>query len=145
MEVIEHTLGGNPDFGKRSTVDILRNGDLCTKVLLKVKLNSVSLAVPVAENPKDQRVLSVAWTRRLGHALLKSVEIEIGGSRIDKQYGVWLDIWYELTHVQEQERGYRAMIGDVDELTKLHSVPASASETQVLPEYTLYIPLQFWF
>lgn len=79
-----------------------------------------------------------------GHALLKSVEVEIGGSRIDKQYGVWLDIWYELTHTTMQERGYNAMIGDVEELTKLTAVP-STTETEILPEYSLYIPLQFWF
>jgi len=139
MEVVEHPLGGNPDFGRKSTVDILRNGDLATKVLLKIRLNAVKLA----KADSSQR-LEVAWVRRLGHALLKSVECEIGGSRIDKQYGVWLDIWYELTHVEEQERGYRAMIGDVDELTKETTVP-STTESEVLPEYTLYIPLQFWF
>jgi hypothetical protein len=37
------------------------------------------------------------------------------------------------------------MIGDVEELTKLHAVPTGSVETEVLPEYTLYIPLQFWF
>jgi hypothetical protein len=36
------------------------------------------------------------------------------------------------------------MIGDVPELTKEVAVP-STTETEVIPEYTLYIPLQFWF
>ena len=139
MEVIEHTLDGTPDFGRKSTVDILRNGDLCTKILLKIRLNAVRLAL----NNNSSR-LSVAWVRRLGHALLKSVEVEIGGSQIDKQYGVWLDIWYELTHTTMQERGYKNMIGDVEELTKLTAVP-SETESEILPEYTLYVPLQFWF
>jgi len=35
------------------------------------------------------------------------------------------------------------MIGDVDELTRLAPVTSVASN--VLPQYTLYIPLQFWF
>lgn len=135
IETIEHTLSGNPDFGRKSNVTILRNGDLATKICLRVTLNAVSLA-------SDSR-LQVAWVRRLGHCMIESVEVEIGGSRIDKQYGTWLDIWYELTHTQEQERGYRAMIGDVDELTTLTSV--SSTESDVLPEYTLYVPLQFWF
>jgi hypothetical protein len=139
MEDIEHTLGGNPDFGRKSTVTILRNGDLCTKMLLKVRLNAVSLALP-----SSSARLEVAWIRRLGHALIKTVEVEIGGSRIDRQYGVWLDIWYELTHTDEQVRGYNALIGDVPTLTAEAAV-TSTTETQIIPEYTLYVPLQFWF
>jgi len=55
-----------------------------------------------------------------------------------------MDIWYELTHTFEQERGYRHLIGDVDELIKETAV-TSTTETEILPEYTMYIPLQFWF
>lgn len=140
METVEHTLNGNPDFGRGSNVTILRNGDLATRIYLKIRLNSVRL--DLQDNNQDER-LSVAWIRRLGHGLLKHVDVEIGGSRIDRQYGTWLDIWYELTHDFNQQRGYRAMIGDVPELTKLHCVPKNGAE--IIPEYTLYIPLQFWF
>ncbi|AYV77332.1 MAG: NCLDV major capsid protein [Barrevirus sp.] len=78
-----------------------------------------------------------AWTRRIGHALLKSSVIEIGGTRIDKQCGTWLDVWYELARQGDHERGYNIMIGDVPKLTEYDS--------QVKKEYVLYIPLQFWF
>ncbi len=147
MEAVEHTLNGNPDFGRSATVTILRNGDLAGRTCLKVELNSVDLerALKVdceGEAPK------VAYVRRLGHALLKEVEVEIGGSRIDRQYGVWMDIWYELTHTTSKERGYRAMIGDVDALTQLRTVYNTTNEalgSTEIPEYTLYIPLQFWF
>ncbi|ARF09335.1 major capsid protein [Catovirus CTV1] len=140
METVEHTLNGNPDFGRSSNVTVLRNGDLATRIYLKIKLNSVRL--DLQDNQSDER-LSVAWVRRLGHCLLKQVDIEIGGSRIDRQFGTWLDIWYELTHDFNQQRGYRAMIGDVNELTRLHPVTRGAAE--IIPEYELYIPLQFWF
>lgn len=139
METVEHTLNGTPDFGRTANVTILRNGDLATRIYLKIRLNSVRLDLP---NTSNDEKLSVAWVRRLGHALLKQVDIEIGGSRIDRQYGTWLDIWYELTHDFNHERGYRAMIGDVNELTRLHPVTSSV---EVIPEYTLYVPLQFWF
>ena len=128
METIEHSLGGNPDFGRSSTVTILRNGDLAGRICLKVTVSAVS-----------SESFRAAWVRRLGHALIKEVEVEIGGSRIDRQYGVWMDIWYELTHTEEKERGYKAMVGDVEKLTKI-----GAAGTE-LPEYTLYVPLQFWF
>jgi len=134
MEVIEHTLSGNPDFGRRASVTITRNGDLVTNMYLRVEVDEV-----VSRDGLGR----FGWTRRLGHALVHSVEVEIGGARIDKQYGSWLDIWYELVHSTEKERGYDIMIGDVPELTSL-SVPA-VTTLVAKPRYTLYVPLQFWF
>jgi len=128
METIEHSLNGNPDFGRRASVTITRNGDLITKIYLYVRLDHVT----PSEGSK------FAWVRRVGHALIKSVEVEIGGSRIDKQYGVWLNIWYELArHAGDGERGFLKMIGDVPELTTY-----DGNDKQ---EYILYIPLKFWF
>lgn len=118
--------------GGRPNLQILRNGDLATRALLRIELPDLQ-----PSNCDCGFDGQVAWVRRLGHALIRSVEIQIGGSQIDKHYGVWLDVWYELTHVSHQERGYRAMIGDVDQLTKLQPcVPGG---------YNLFIPLQFWF
>jgi len=138
IETIEHTLSGNPDFGRKSTATIIRNGDLATKICLMVTLNTVTW------NPRNpgSKAPKFAWVRRLGHALIKSIEVSIGGSRIDKQYGVWMDLWYELTHDINQERGYRAMIGDVEELTRLDEPD---SQGNIKDQYTMYIPLQFWF
>lgn len=128
MEAIEHSLNGNPEFGRRSSVCITRNGDLITKIYLMVKVDRVC----PSEGAK------FAWVRKLGYALIKSVEVEIGGSRIDKQYGTWLQIWYELAHhAGDNERGFRKMIGDTWELT--------AYNGQVKPCYVMYIPLMFWF
>ena len=133
IETIEHTLSGNPDFGRKATATIIRNGDLASRIMLYVTVDNVAWTAAGVK---------FAWVRRLGHALLKSVEVEIGGSKIDKQYGVWLDLWYELTHDTNQERGYRAMIGYVDDFTRLDG-PDAANE--IKGEYTMYIPLQFWF
>ena len=113
----------------RVSVQVLRNGDLATKSYFRTTLPEL-----VSTNNFSGKL---AWVRRLGHAMIKSAEVQIGGSPIDKHYGVWLDIWYELTHTTDQERGYEAMIGDVDELTTLASSIADG--------YVLYVPLQFWF
>lgn len=130
IECIEHTLNGNPDFGRRASVTISRNGDLITKMYLLVKLNQVS--------PSASLGAKFAWVKRLGYAMIRSVEVEIGGSNIDKHYGTWLNIWYELARdAGDKERGFAKMIGDVPELT--------AYNCKVKPEYNLYIPLKFWF
>lgn len=128
MECIELSLNGNPDFGRRTTVTITRNGDLITKIYLWVKLPQINPSVGA----------DFAWVRRVGHAMLYSVEVEIGGSRIDRQYGTWLNIWYDLAHhAGDSERGFNKMIGDVPELTTYDGLPKQ--------EYILYIPLKFWF
>jgi len=139
IETIEHTLSGNPDFGRKATATVIRNGDLASRISLMVTLDSVTWT---GLDGNARKLPKFAWVRRLGHALIKSVEVEIGGSKIDKQYGVWMDLWYELTHDVNQERGYRAMIGDVDELTRLDEPDLQGN---VKDQYTLYIPLQFWF
>lgn len=133
MEVIDQSLNGSPDFGRRVNVQILRNGDLAMQLYLKVNLKSI---VDTGFTGK------FAWVRRLGHALIKNIECEIGGSQIDKHYGTWMDIWYELTHTYDQERGIKKMIGDVAELTKLDSKRADGT---IKDAATLMIPLKFWF
>lgn len=126
IETIEHQFIGEPKFGNTFAVKITRNADLISKMYLRVVIDKV--------NPGNNKF---AWVKRLGHAILSHVDIEIGGSRIDTQYGTWLDIWYELARQGDHERGYAKMIGDVPELTNYDSC--------VKPQYVLYIPLQFWF
>ena len=33
----------------------------------------------------------------LGYAIIKSVELQIGGTKIDKHYGRWMYLWNELS------------------------------------------------
>jgi len=130
METVEHTLNGNPDYGRKSSVTVTRNGDLVTRMYLRVVTQAIS--------EEDLGGNRLAYVRRLGHALIKDVEVNIGGSKIDKHYGVWLDLWYELARpAGDRERGYRKMIGDVPELTNFNALAK--------PSTTLFVPLQFWF
>lgn len=76
------------------------------------------------------------WVNYIGHALIKTVEVEIGGQRIDKHYGDWLNIWNELTQEPGHQVGYDNMVGNTIFLTG-----AGLSNTEAT---TLYIPFQFW-
>ena len=126
IEVIEREFIGNPGFDKRLTCIIGRDGDLISKMYLKVTVSNV-----------DTDGNNFAWVRRLGHAIINTVEVELGGTILDRQYGTWLDIWYELARHGDHERGYSKMIGDIPELTRYDNNNKS--------EYTMFIPLQFWF
>ncbi len=78
-----------------------------------------------------------AWVEKIGHCIIDYVEITIGGQSIDKQYGFWLDIWHELNNNSLDEKYYNKLIGNVKILTEYN--------TDIKPEYTLYIPMNFWF
>jgi len=137
MECIELPIDTLKPSG-RTTVQVLRNGDLATKTYLRVTLPDIT---PTNTAYTGQ----VAWVRRLGHAMIKSAEIQIGGSPIDKHWGTWLDLWYELTHTDAQDRGYSQMIGDTQELTTLTTMSSASSTNPLKGGVELNIPLQFWF
>ena len=131
MEAIEQTFNGSADFGKKVSCTISRNGDLMYRVYLQVTLPEV---------PLEKENESFRWLNWIGHVLVKTVEVEIGGQRMDKHYGQWLHIWNELTQTPGHQAGYANMVGNVPKLTQVSSGPHGC-----VPQTTLYIPLQFWF
>jgi len=142
VESIEQFFSGTTNFSRRTPCEISRNGDLITQIFLKVILPEV-----VYTGSFDNfGHVEFAWVRRLGHAIVDELELEIGGSQIDKQYGEWLNIWYELSHEVGKETGYAKMIGDVPELTEVSTLSWDVPDNNVLkPAYTMYVPLQFYF
>ena len=154
MESIEQTFSGQADFGRRVTCTISRNGDLAYRTYLQVTLPQIDQTMNSA-GPVYAR-----WLDYIGEQLVAQVEVEIGGQRIDRQYGDWMHIWNQLTLSKEQQSGYYKMIGNTTALTYITdpgfanvSGPCAASggpaqvcaPRNALPETTLYVPLQFWF
>lgn len=78
-----------------------------------------------------------AWVDRLGHAIIDRIDINIGGERIDRHYGDWMNVWYELTSSIHQNPMYDRMIGNVKIMTTF--------DRNAKPKYMLTIPLNFWF
>ena len=158
MESIEQTFNGQADFGRRVTCTISRNGDLAYRTYLQVTLPEINQAManPVATGTGS---VYARWLDNPGEQLVSQVEVEIGGQRIDRQYGDWMHIWNELTLSAEQQKGYEAMIGQTTQLTYItdpsfnnvdgpceSSAPRQVcAPRNALPETTLYVPLQFWY
>ena len=105
MESIEQTFNGVANFGKRVTCTIARNGDLITRVYLQVTLPAVSGA-----DVSGATCNEFSWIPFVGQYLINSVELEIGGQRIDKHYGHWLHVWNELTLPTGKGRDYLSMV-----------------------------------
>lgn len=157
MESIEQTFNGQCDFGRRVTCTISRNGDLAYRTYLQVTLPEINQGL------KNQTVgggdVYARWLDFPGEQLISTVEVEIGGQRIDRQYGDWMHVWNQLTLTSEQERGYNKMVGNTTQLTFITDPSFSAVDgpcestaphqvcapRNALPETTLYIPLQFWY
>jgi hypothetical protein len=151
LESIEQTFNGQADFGRRVTCTISRNGDLAFRTYLQVTLPQISSGTDGANYAR--------WLDFPGEQLISQVEVEIGGQRIDRQFGDWMHIWNQLTLSKEQERGYNKMVGNTTQLTyvtdpgfaDVDGPCSSNAPRQVcaprksLPETTLYVPLQFWY
>ena len=90
-----------------------------------------------ALNDAEDDNIKFAWVERIGHAIIDEIEVRIGGNKIDRHYGDWLNIWYELTANRDMEEIYFKMIGNVEALTSF--------DRNAKPKYKLKIPLQFWF
>ena len=154
IESIEQTFNGQADFGRRVQCTISRNGDLAYRTYLQVTLPEINQNMSGNSSSVYAR-----WLDFPGEQLIAQVEVEIGGQRIDRQYGDWMHIWNQLTMTAEQERGYFKMIGNTTQLTFItdplfadvdgpcdSSAPRQVcAPRNALPETTLYIPLQFWF
>jgi hypothetical protein len=129
------------NFGKTATCTIAKNSDMIGNIVLVVTLPKVK---PLSiQNINESLYPSThkntfAWVKRIGFSMIKTIEVEINGSLIDRHYGEWLSIWSEITGMfgEDYKHGYNKMIGDVSELTDF---------TSSKNEYTLYIPFYFWF
>jgi len=113
LESIQQTFNGSVGYGQRVTSTISRNGDLISRAYLVVKPSNTTPTCPY-----------------YGLRLLKYVELEIGGQKIDKHYGEWLYIWNELSLPISKKEAYYSMVG---------------GNGGNLNGKNLYIPLEFWF
>ena len=135
VEPIEQSFSGTADFGKTSVTSLIaRNGDLMTKVYLKA-------TIQVSQKSGSG---GFAFVRRVGLAMIKWTEVQIGGASIDKVYGDWMNVWYELSHSISKERGYSLMIGDTPYLTEL-STGGLNGDSAGTKTATIFVPLTFWF
>ena len=124
IESIIQSHNGTVGFGSRMTCQISRNGDLLHKLYLQVEIGGTAN--------------DYIWTQNLGHYIIKTAEVEIGGQLIDRQYGIWMQIWNELTLPSGKKDGFDKMIGNYNDADLKHQF-VGTDKTK------LYIPLEFWF
>lgn len=127
IESVAQTWHGGAALGQKATATISRNGDLLTKLYLQVTLPALGG--------------SLAYVNKLGHRLIEEVELEIGGHRIDRTFGRYMDLWDELTQPSEMVEGEATLMGTDRSAT----VNYSNSMQTFTGAKTLFIPIHFWF
>jgi hypothetical protein len=96
VESIEQTFNGSVGFGKKVSTTISRNGDLITDVFLEITMRKTG---------------GTAWP---AEALIESVELEIGGQRLDRHYADWFRVYDSLFRQNDERAQYRRMTDWVD-------------------------------
>ncbi|QOR60208.1 hypothetical protein [Bathycoccus sp. RCC716 virus 1] len=112
METIEQTVNGTAGNNGRVSVTVARNGDLIADMYVELR------AFQAFDTTED------AW---VAESAISSVELSIGGQRIDKHYQKWWRLYSELY---------------LDESTKLNYGKMTSA---TVDNEKVYLPLIFFF
>jgi hypothetical protein len=123
-EALEITPQGSVGFNRRLIFNISRSGDVVSAMFVKFDMPALSSTG------------TVAWTRHVGTSMIKYTEVQIGGQRIEKQYGQFMHIWAEVSHSAAQYPTYNNMIGNSTDMTV---------EAASIPAKSIHVPLNHWF
>ena len=130
MEAIEQTWNGNATGASGTcTATISRNGDLVHRMYLE-------FTGQVGSNENNP-----------GSGAILDIELEIGGQKIDKHTGSWMETWAELTEPNPTGR-----IGKSDGTTStgtlfqnMSGMGGTYSADTGSERSKHFVPLQFWF
>ena len=122
IESIPLQFNQTVDFGLKSVCKIGRHGDLLNKCFLEIR-------VPKLDNGAE-------WTNGIGNALIKEVQLLIGGEIIDRMDGQLLDIYSEFYLEEGKRNTYHKLIG-------YHKSYDGVNDNN--KAMRLYVPLEFWF
>lgn len=157
MESIDVRFEGSSELSPDKTttlkVKIPRNGDLINKMFLRV-------TIPDIYSTQEEEFY---WTNALGLAMINYVDIFIGGSKIERLTGEYMDIYSQLNHSETVRHHFKQSIGDIPELSDfgIEKSYFGVEHTSLIPGTTdihqffntrpslfgrnLIIPLNFWF
>jgi len=133
MEAIEQTWNGDSSGAatgeSRCTATISRNGDLVHRMYLELTF------------------VSQEEINNAGSAAIVDVELEIGGQKIDKQSGTWMEIWAELTESNPTGKTGLSTANTVTGGTLFQKMSGMGGVTGSTggDAQKYFVPLQFWF
>ena len=136
-QFFEPTLSFDTTSDVCMTVPIKRNGDLVRDIALVIDIPNIYSS--------DQE--NFKWVKNLGHVFIHTAEFIIGGQSINKLYGQWMNIWYELTTIGSRRPAFNELTGNVIEVYNpaYYYGQIGDTATPTIQKRRLRIPLPFWF
>ena len=132
MEAIEQTWNGT-EFGTsagRCTATISRNGDLVHRMYLEITSSNFQDGI---SNPSANAITDI--------------ELEIGGQKIDKHTGTWMNVWSMLS--EKNPTGTSGLVGSAANTgtgTLFQNMSGLGGVcTHNGGAYKAWVPLYFWF
>ena len=133
MEAIEQTMNGTAGYGQEVSATISRNGDLVGRMYVEHSLTTASGRV---------------MCQNYGNALIREVELEIGGQKIDKHTARWLQVYADLTEPNSSGISPVIVTTGQNSGTPYQNMAmtgyGTGSITFAAPSKA-FIPLRFWF
>ena len=121
MQTNELLFNNHVTWGKKIECVVSNKGDLLSHMYIQIRL-------PALKSPNKNQ--NASWVTNLGYAMIKDVEIEIGGQRMDIHTGEFLYAYDQLCAPSGKKQGLNYIIGNTIENDE---------------ERILYVPLHFWF
>ena len=122
----------SPNFGRRLSTRIAKNSDMIKDITIYFELPDIQ---PSNHSILPTNIKKMAWANKIGFAMIKYIDLEIGGVLISRHYGDWLNILYETTW--NDDEGWKKNIGN--------NITVLTDYTNGKTSYKLYIPLSFFF
>lgn len=134
-----------PNFGKQATITLPRQGHLISRMYLVANFPEISTYQIQAQQAAGSNFAgpTFGWTNSLGHALVASAQIDIGGSRVSVLDSRLLEVLDEFHTPLEKTTIVNQMIKRLDNgftTTKL-GWPGKGYQTPTV----VAVPLPFWF
>ena len=125
-------------FGQSSKVVIARNGDLVSNMYLHINLEK--LAAKDTSVDAEDFCNGNGWVNAIGHAIIDSIQLQIGGQCIDTQSGEFMEVYTQLSQTNEKDQLFESLIG-----REFNASSKALTSSVSNRDYNLYIPLNFWF
>lgn len=165
IETINVELNGCNELSYQNTIKlkskIPRNGDLISNMYFKFKLPDI----------KSNSEKQFYWCRGVGLSMIDYVDLYIGGSKIERLDGKYIDIYHSISKLGGKRRAFNKLVGIDDYITYTRqnkenyyrgydANPYNIVENDVNnPSYinkfyntqpsifkrSYYVPLNFWF
>ena len=126
MENIQQTVNGTPSNSGRVSVTIARNGDLVGNMYVRLQPTQLNSSNLTSTNSN----IDMNW---VAERAIASIELTIGGQRIDKHYQTWFRLYAE------------CFLGESDKINYGRMASSPCPVTDNTNVNSVYLPLLFFF